>query len=141
MVPIEVPNALETIGQHNHLAAAPYSRPSLPPEHPAAMTIHFAAAQTKDVSPLVRLLTATVPLSAANDNGGGIGGNRVLKAALRHFAEHGLSAANRARDNAEAAFFAGQSEEYRWWMNICITLDRRMTAVCRFERGAAPLSK
>lgn len=105
------------------------------------MTIHFAAAQTRDVSPLVRLLTATVPLSAANDNGGGIGGDQVLKAALRHFAEHGLSAASRARDNAESAFFAGKSEEYRWWMSICTALDRRMTAAYRFKRGAAPLSE
>lgn len=105
------------------------------------MTIHFAAAQTRDVSPLARLLTATVPLNAANDNGGGIGGDRVLKAALRHFAEHGLSAASRARDHAEAAFFAGQSDEYRWWMNICTALDRRMTATYGFNRSTAPLSK
>ena len=103
------------------------------------MTIHFAAARTRDVSPLVRLLTAKVPLGAANDNGGGIGGDRILKAALRHFAEHGLSAAERARENAQTAFFAGKSEDYRWWMAICTALDRRMSAACGFHRGSLPV--
>lgn len=100
------------------------------------MTIHFAAAQTKDISPLARWLTANVPLNAANDNGAGIGGDRVLKAALRHFAAHGLSAAERARENAEQAFFSGQREEYHLWIAICTALDRRMSAAYAFHCGA-----
>jgi hypothetical protein len=79
-----------------------------------------------------------MPLNAANDNGAGLGGEALLHAALRHFSEHGLSAANRARDNAEAAFFAGRSDEYRWWMAICTALDRRMPAAVAFRRDASP---
>jgi hypothetical protein len=97
------------------------------------MTIHFAAARTNEVSALVKVLTASVPLNAANDNGTGIGGDRVLKAALRHFAEHGLAAAEVAREVAEQAFFAGEREEYRWWMSICAALDRRMAAAVAFR--------
>ncbi len=97
------------------------------------MTIHFAAAQTTSISVLARALTANVPLNAANDNGSGIGGDRLLKAALLHFAEHGLSAAERARDNAECAFFEGRREEYRWWMAICRALDRRMAPAAAFR--------
>ena len=102
------------------------------------MPIHFAAACSSPVSACVKIRRAPMPLNAANDNGGGIGGERLLHAALRHFAEHGLSAASRARDNAEAAFFAGRSEDYRWWMAICTALDRRMSAAVAFHRGAAP---
>ena len=74
-----------------------------------------------------------MPLNAANDNaagvgGSGIGGEQLLRAALRHFAQHGLSAAERARDNAESAFFAGDSDQYRWWMAICTTLDRQFVS-------------
>lgn len=76
-----------------------------------------------------------MPLNAANENGTGIGGDRLLHAALRHFAEHGLSAAARARANAEDAFFAGRSDDYRWWMAICTALDRRMSAATAFHRG------
>ena len=98
------------------------------------MTIHFAAAQTTEVSALARMLTAKVALNAANDNGAGIGGDRLLKAALRHFAEHGLSAAERARDNAEQAFFDGDRQEYQRWMAICTALDRRMSSAAAFRR-------
>jgi hypothetical protein len=98
------------------------------------MTIHFAAARTTDVSALVKVLTASVPLNAANDNGAGIGGNVTLKAALHHFAEHGLAAAEVARDNAEDALCAGQHSEYRRWMSICAALDRRMAGAASFRR-------
>ncbi len=101
------------------------------------MTIHFAAARTTEVSALVRFLTGSVPLSAANDNGAGIGGDKVLKAALRHFAEHGLAAAELACENAEEAFFAGQRDEYRWWMSICAALDKRMAAAVAFHRSSS----
>ncbi len=97
------------------------------------MTIHFAAARTTEVSALVKVLTASVPLNAANDNGVGIGGDRMLKAALRHFAEHGLAAAEVARQSAEDAFFAGERAEYRWWMSICAALDRHMAAAVQFH--------
>ena len=72
------------------------------------------------------MLGAPLRLRAANDNVLGLCNDKLLKAALRHFAKHGLSAAERARELAEDAFFAGDRENYRWWLSICRTLDRRM---------------
>lgn len=107
------------------------------------MPVHFAAACSNHYKVLTRLRAPRMPLTAANDNAGGasgssVGGELLLKAALRHFAQHGLSAAERARENAEAAFFAGDSDQYRWWMAICTTLDRRMPAAVAFRRGVLP---
>ena len=107
------------------------------------MPVHFAAACSNQFSRIGRLHPRRMPLNAANDNSPGIGasalrGEQLLKAALRHFAEHGLSAAERARENAEAAFFASDREQYRWWMAICTALDRRMSAAVAFHQGAAP---
>lgn len=64
--------------------------------------------------------------SPANDNRSCHSDEAMLRAALRHFAEHGLAAAAHARRRAEAAFFAGDRDAYRWWLGICRTLDRRM---------------
>ena len=61
----------------------------------------------------------------ANDNAGEAG-EAMLRASLRHFAEHGLAAAAHARAKAEAAWFADERDAYRWWLGICRTLDRRM---------------
>ncbi len=102
------------------------------------MPIHFAAASSNPISAGVHLRRAPMPLNAANDNGAGIGGEALLHAALRHFAKYGLSAASHARDSAEEAFFAGRSDEYRWWMAICAALDRRMPAAVAFRRDANP---
>ena len=101
----------------------------------SAMTIRFAASKASGSSILARALAMPVPLQAANDNGDAICSDRLLKAALRHFAEHGLSAAERARQNAEAAFFAGQREDYQWWLGICGALDRRMAAAVAFRNS------
>jgi hypothetical protein len=94
------------------------------------MRIPIAAANA--TSP--RTAATRQKLSAANDNGDPAGGERLLMAALRHFAEHGLSAASRARANAEQAFFEGRSQDYRWWMAICTALDKRMPAAMAFHR-------
>ena len=64
----------------------------------------------------------------ANDNGSDRTTDALLHAALRHFAQHGLAAAQRARKQAEAAFFADDRQSYQWWLEICRTLDRRMAA-------------
>lgn len=56
------------------------------------------------------------------------GSDLILRAALRHFAEHGLGAARAARAQAEAAFFAGDRQSYEWWLGITRTLDRRLAA-------------
>jgi hypothetical protein len=62
----------------------------------------------------------------ANDNSAVHSDDALLRASLRHFAEHGMAAAGHARRQAEAAFFAGDRNAYRWWLGICRTLDRRV---------------
>ena len=62
----------------------------------------------------------------ANDNGSAGTSDAMLHAALRHFAKHGLAAAQRARKQAEAAIGAGDRQSYLWWLEICRALDRRM---------------
>ena len=91
------------------------------------MTIHFAAARTASCSPIARALARRAIGRVANDNGApAVSSDQVLKAALRHFAKHGLSAAREARAKAEEAFFAGDRQAYDWWLEITRTLDRRM---------------
>lgn len=96
------------------------------------MTIHFAAARDPQGSALARALARPMFVRAANDNhdadANPIPDDRILRAALRHFAEHGLGAAREARAKAEAAFFAGDREAYDWWLGITRTLDRRLAA-------------
>lgn len=90
------------------------------------MTIRFAAppdALAPRMNPRQVRQSRGVP---ANDNGGEPASDAMLHAALRHFAEHGLAAAGRARKQAEAAFFAGDRLGYSWWLEICRALDRRM---------------
>ena len=92
------------------------------------MTIRFASpplALTPRMS--ARRIRETCGLPA-NDNGGLQTSDAMLHAALRHFAEHGLAAAYRARKQAEAAFFADDRQGYLWWLEICRALDRRMAA-------------
>lgn len=111
------------------------------------MTIRFAAANPEYNLFVARRLGATRWLRAANDNTGdnkaGAGDDRLLKAALRHFAEHGLGAAEHARGLAEAAFFVGDSDRYRWWLAICRTLDKRLAraAASRIEGIVTPMVK
>lgn len=96
------------------------------------MTIHFAPAQTCNVSPLARALSRPNFKRAANDNEqgekGSLPSDLIMQAALRHFAEYGLGAAREARYKAEAAFFAGDRDTYDWWLGITRTLDRRLAA-------------
>jgi hypothetical protein len=98
------------------------------------MTIRFAAAEYLGESWFRRIPGITVPLEAANDNGDGIANDKMLRAALRHFAAHGLGAAEAARSNAERAFFAGDRAGFRWWLGICRILDRRMAEAVGFRR-------
>ena len=91
------------------------------------MTIFFASPGHLPGSPVAHGLIVGVPLSAANDN---TAGNQpqeddLLHLALRHFAEHGLSAARVAADNARMAASRGEEAKGRHWLAICRTLDRR----------------
>ena len=105
------------------------------------MTIRFAAAKPVYNPVVARMMDAPARLRAANDNVLGICSDKLLKAALRHFAEHGLGAADHARGLAEAAFFAGDREGYRWWLAICRTLDRRMADAVASRMGLPQASR
>ena len=90
------------------------------------MSIRFAAPpQARSI----RLSGARARAAIArpcNDNVAVHSDDALLGAALRHFAEHGMGAAGHARRRAEAAFFAGDRNAYRWWLGVCRTLDRRL---------------
>jgi hypothetical protein len=99
------------------------------------MTIRFAAPPSA-IAPRMSARKAREACGLpANDNGGGRATDAMLHAALRHFAEHGLAAAQRARAQAEAAFFAGDRQAYQWWLEICRALDRRMARELDFGEG------
>ena len=99
------------------------------------MTTHFATATPRETSALARILTPPLHQAAANDNAQPFADNAVLRAALRHFAAHGLAAAERARENADSAFFSDDRDAYRHWLSICRALDRRMAAAVMAHRG------
>ncbi|MCK0128043.1 hypothetical protein [Erythrobacter sp. F6033] len=96
------------------------------------MSIRFAAlnsqARFPACTPIDRTVVRRAIEQAANDNSNSVPNDQVLRAALRHFAEHGLGAARSARAHAEQAFFAGDRHAYDWWMSITRTLDRRLAA-------------
>lgn len=99
------------------------------------MPLHFAAARSTAHSPIARALARKAHSRAANDNGdlaqmeaAATRLDGTMRDALRHFAEHGLGAAQAARQQAEQAHFTGDRESYRWWLGICRTLDRRLAA-------------
>ena len=102
------------------------------------MSIRFAAAGSGECTIVSRVLTCPHVPAAANDSDHGMTRDAVLRSALRHFASHGLGAADRAREQAEAAFFSGNREEYRHWLAICRTLDRRMAAAMHTSGRSIP---
>ena len=68
------------------------------------------------------------PPQAANDNAINPLRDTMLRAALTHFAEHGLGAAQNARMRAQEARFVGDHAAYRWWRDMCRSLDARMAS-------------
>ncbi len=91
------------------------------------MTIRFAAAQGSPTS-LTHRFGTTIAAPPANDDASSAASDAVLRAALRHFAQTGLGAADVARQNAEKAFFCGDRETYDHWLAICRLLDARMAS-------------
>ena len=91
------------------------------------MSIRFAApvhelAGRMDADEVCAASTA-IP---ANDNDAKHTSEATMRAALRHFASHGLDAAKIARQNAEKASKKGDEQTFLWWLDICKALDRRM---------------
>ena len=103
------------------------------------MTIRLAAARRALLWGVTPQTRATLVRHAANDNGPAHrqGNDPLLRDALKHFAAHGLGAAETARAAAERAFFAGDRTTYRYWLGICRTLDRRMAGALAARVDAA----
>ena len=90
------------------------------------MSIRFAAPPKALEARLSGARARAAIARAHNDNQAAHSNDALLRASLRHFAEHGLAAAGHARSRAEAAWFAGDRDAYNWWLGICRTLDRRL---------------
>lgn len=89
------------------------------------MSIRFAAPDSACRVRMSRAHVQAIRPFAANDDGS-IFGRSHLQAALRHFAQHGLSAAQHAREQAIAAGRKGDRQTFEWWLEICRALDRGM---------------
>lgn len=104
------------------------------------MSTRFAPTATQGrasaQSLLFRTFTSRALDSAANDNGSSDDSDLMLRAALRHFGEHGMGAARAARAQAESAFFAGDRQTYDWWIGITRTLDKRLASEAERTLGA-----
>ncbi|PNU01992.1 hypothetical protein [Novosphingobium guangzhouense] len=110
------------------------------------MTIRFAAAMNGTMPAIAGVLCTGASLGAANDNRGtavariprpnlrpvaqapAVEIDAGIAEALMHFARHGLSAADQARMEAEAAHARGDVGARTRWLGICGHLDRRMAA-------------
>jgi hypothetical protein len=90
------------------------------------MPIRFAAARPATVARFARRPRRVGAFRAANDNAEGIANPELLRAALLHFARHGLAAAATARDQAAAALARNDAQSVDHWLEICRTFDRRM---------------
>ena len=99
------------------------------------MSIRFAAPPSVSPARMCAARMCELSLLAVNDNESGTGGN--VHAALKHFAKHGLEAAQAAGRQAEQAAREGDDEAYRWWFGMCRTLDRRLASEVRLRRELA----
>ena len=95
-----------------------------------------AATAAKAVASLALIVVPSHPFGAANDNVADPRDDALLRTALRMFADHGLGAGHRAQNEAEAAFFAGERERYRWWLAVTRTLDRKLAVELAGRMGS-----
>ena len=95
-----------------------------------------AAPSARTAARFALAMPATQPVDAVNDNGADPQGDALLRAALRLFADHGLGAGHRAQTEAEAAFFSGDRERYRWWLAVTRTLDRKLAVELAGRMGS-----
>jgi hypothetical protein len=101
------------------------------------MTIRFAAARPRIAGLIGRSPWPLEPPRASNDNAGEPEPEPtpapphradLMRAALLHFAVHGLGAAAEARLEALRCHARHQTEQARHWLAICRQFDRRMAA-------------
>ena len=104
------------------------------------MTIRFSPARNRNT--LIKTVTTgageTALIEAANDDGCAQQDETLPVEALRHFAVHGLCAAERARDLALDARRNGEEDEFERWLAVCRLFDRRMAARVVSQRTAIP---
>jgi hypothetical protein len=89
------------------------------------MTIRFAAPRPAAIRSS-SVMVVRLRRKAANDNGNAPTTDHLLHDALKHFAVHGLGAAQQARLEAKRAWHEGRHQEYRHWLEICRRFDPRM---------------
>ena len=98
------------------------------------MTLRLQSAP-RALSDALELFRAPATIARpANDNVAGL--DAMLNAALRHFARHGLAAAHHARLQAETALHSGDAEGYKWWLEICRMLNRRMASAIELRSAS-----
>ncbi|MBB4859716.1 hypothetical protein HNO88_003045 [Novosphingobium chloroacetimidivorans] len=90
------------------------------------MTIRFAGARSRGNCPSHAWRCRSAPLCAANDNTRTFTDNAALISALRHFAEHGLAAAEQAGTYAAAARTHGDPAASQHWLSVCRQFDRKL---------------
>ena len=100
------------------------------------MTIRFAGARVDGKSPIRAWRCRSAPMCAANDNSGGHLTNATLVAALRHFAQHGLAAAEHAGARAITARHQSDRDECRHWLAVCRQLDQRLAERLAHKLGS-----
>ena len=92
------------------------------------MPAKFAAIRVAGPNPVGRIGVPHGAVSAANDDACGSPDDERLRAALLHFAAHGLGAAQNAFDRAEHAIAVGDRGGAAKWADICRLLDKRLAA-------------
>lgn len=75
---------------------------------------------------------------AANDNADAARQDQVVRDALKHFAAHGLNAAEDASQRARAAHQRGDAQGLRHWLQICAALDPRRAAAMHRKLARVP---
>lgn len=90
------------------------------------MTIRFAGACAEGTSAIAAWRCRSVALCAANDNAREPLEDSIVGAALRHFARHGLAAAEHAAARAASALRAGDRHNGLSWLAVCRQFDRRL---------------
>jgi len=99
------------------------------------MSIRFVAAGRGECQSVARTLRRPRLSAPANDSDAEWAHDVLLQSALRHFARHGLGAAERARASAIRAYYAGRHDDYRHWLAVCHQLDRRMATELAIKGG------
>ena len=92
------------------------------------------AALGKAYNPVLHRAMAVPCWREADNDNGSAPKAVVLRAALKFFAQHGLGAAERAKELAQEAFFNDNRQAYKHWLEICRALDRRMAAAIEARR-------